>query len=49
MKALLPYLPLLNILLFPLMGWIVRHEKQHTRIWLLLRQVCDKMKIVTGD
>ena len=49
MKTILPYLPLLNFLIIPLMGWIVKHERQHAKIWLLIRQVCGKLKIETGE
>lgn len=49
MKAYLIYLPMLNILVLPILVWVVKHEKEHTRIWLLIKQVCQKMKIESGS
>jgi len=43
------YLPLLNILLLVIVPYLVKHEKEHTRIWLLLKQVCTKLHIETGE
>jgi hypothetical protein len=48
MRTLLPYLPFY----IPLMGliiYIVRHEKDHTKIWLLVKQLCAKARIENGD
>lgn len=49
MRTLVQFLPLLNVLVIPLMAFMVKHEKEHTKIWLLLRQVCAKLKIETGE
>ena len=43
------YLPLLNILIVAVIPYIVKHEKEHTRIWLLMRQVCEKLHINSGE
>jgi hypothetical protein len=43
------YLPLLNILLIVIVPYLVKHEKEHTRIWLLIRQVCTKLHIDSGE
>jgi len=43
------YLPLLNILILAIVPYLVKHEKEHTRIWLLLKQVCTKLHIETGE
>jgi len=43
------YLPLLNILILVIVPYLVKHEKEHTRIWLLLKQVCTKLHIETGE
>jgi len=43
------YLPLLNILILVVVPYLVKHEKEHTRIWLLLKQVCTKLHIETGE
>ena len=48
MKTLLPYFPLLNLLLLGVVPYLVRHEKEHTRIMLLIKQVCSKLHIETG-
>jgi len=48
MKNLLPYLPVLNVLVIPLMGFFFKHEKEHAKLWLLLRQVCKKLNIEDG-
>ena len=49
MKNLAQYLPLLNLLVFPIGIYVVKHEKEHTRIWLLIKQVCTKLHIESGD
>lgn len=49
MRTILPFLPLLNLILIPVAGWVLKHEKEHTKLWLLLRQVCVRLKIETGD
>ena len=43
------YLPLLNLLLLAVVPYLVRHEKEHTRLWLLMRNVCSKLRIDSGD
>jgi hypothetical protein len=43
------YLPLLNILILFVVPYLVRHEKEHTRIWLLMRQICKKLDIDSGE
>lgn len=43
------YLPLLNLLLLAVVPYLVRHEKEHTRLWLLMRNVCSKLHIDSGD
>ena len=43
------YLPLLNILILAIVPYLVKHEKEHTRLWLLIRQVCSKLHIESGD
>ena len=48
MRYLIPYLPF-YIGLIPVVVYIVKHEKEHTRIWLLLKQICAKLHIVDGD
>lgn len=47
MKTLLIYLPF-YVPLVGLFGWFIRHERQHARYELLMRQVCVKLKIETG-
>ena len=43
------YLPLLNILIVAVVPYIVKHEKEHTRLWLLIKQICGKVHIDSGD
>ena len=43
------YLPLLNILILAIVPYLVKHEKEHTRLWLLIRQVCAKLHIDSGE
>lgn len=43
------YLPLLNVLVVPVIIYIVRHEKCHARIELLLKQICSKLNIINGS
>lgn len=43
------YLPLLNLLVLAVIPYLVRHEKEHTRLWLLMRQICVKLHIEGGD
>ena len=43
------YLPLLNILILAVVPYLVKHEKEHTRLWILLKQVCSKLHIESGD
>ena len=43
------YLPLLNILLLAIVPYVVKHEKEHTRLWLLVKQVCVKLHIENGE
>ena len=47
MRSLIPflpfYLPMLGVL-----AYIVRHEKEHTKIWLLVKQLCTKTHIDDG-
>ena len=48
MRYLLPYLPFY----IPIVGavaYIVRHEKEHTRLWLLVKQLCGKAHIDNGE
>jgi hypothetical protein len=47
MKNLIPFLPFYVPLLGAL-GYIIRHEKEHTRIWLLVKQLCSKAHIDDG-
>ena len=49
MKSILPYLPLLNIVILAVIPYLVRHDREHTRIWLLIRQVCSKLHIEHGE
>ena len=47
MRSLIPYLPFY----LPMLGvltYIVRHEKEHTKIWLLVKQLCTKTHIDDG-
>ena len=48
MKNLLPYLPVLNVLVIPLMGFLFKHEKEHAKLWLLVKQLCTKTHIDDG-
>ena len=48
MKTLIPFLPF-YVGLIPVVVYIVKHEKEHTRIWLLLKQVCSKLHIINGE
>ena len=43
------YLPLLNLLILAVVPYLVKHEKEHTRLWILLRQVCGKLHIDHGE
>ena len=43
------YLPLLNVLILFIVPYLVKHEKEHTRLWLLVKQVCQKLHIESGD
>lgn len=43
------YLPLLNLAILVVIPYLFKHEKEHTRLWLLLRQVCVKLHIESGD
>ena len=43
------YLPLLNLILLCVIPYFVKHEKEHTRLWLLMGQVCEKLHIKSGD
>jgi hypothetical protein len=47
MRSLIPYLPFY----LPMLGvltYMVRHEKEHTKIWLLVKQLCTKAHIDDG-
>ncbi len=48
--SLLEYLSILNIIVIPLVAYLlghyVKHEKCHARIELLLKQVCKKLDII---
>jgi len=47
MRSLIPYIPFY----LPIMGiflYVVRHEKEHTKIWLLIKQLCTKAHIDDG-
>ena len=48
MRSILPFLPF-YVGLIPVVVYIVKHEKEHTRIWLLLKQVCSKLHIINGE
>ena len=43
------YLPLLNVLILFIVPYLVKHEKEHTRLWLLVKQLCDKAHISSGE
>ena len=47
MRYLLPYIPF-YLPILGVLGYIIRHEKEHTRIWLLVRQLCSKSHIDDG-
>lgn len=42
------YLPLLNFLILGIIPYLVRHEKCHAKLDLLIEQVCKKLDISTG-
>lgn len=47
MESYLQFLPLLNLLFIPIMRHMIKHEKCHTRIEVLLENVCKKLDIET--
>jgi len=47
MRSLLPYLPFYVPFLVTL-SYVIKHEKEHTKLWLLIKQLCTKAHIDDG-
>lgn len=43
------YLPLLNLLLLTILPYLVRHQKEHNRLVIIVRQICQKLNINGGE